>query len=311
MADPRVGELGGAPSLAPVILYASAAGGVTATAVFVTGLHLTDRDWGSSGLPLVISYAVALCAMLVIAVLSTVARWRFGLGRGGSAGHWVHVFVPIFLTVLVPLAVAFGGPVRDRWETSAWWAVAALCVHLGLALGAARQLSGPVRVGAVLGVVALLVAVVGVERISQFRWRVNDFRALDVPLVVPEIPGFDVTHAYPGRPGVRQLFLLLAERPDRPYEGRHVYVTVGRSQPANLPYPGLCWNRGEDRFMSDDTHVTLCLAEDRFELTMSPGPSDWSLEPLLRQITYRPVSARQLARLPGTDSGDTGPWAPD
>ncbi|MFC6016109.1 hypothetical protein ACFP2T_07870 [Plantactinospora solaniradicis] len=311
MADLRTGEVRGDLSLSPVILHATASGGVSAAAVFGAGLYLTDRDWGSSIGPLLVSFAVALCAMVVIAVLSTVARWRFGLGRGGSGGHWVHAIVPIFLTILVPLGVAYGGPVRDRWETSAWWAVAALCVHLGLALASARRLSGLVRVGAVVGLAALLAAVVGVERISQFRWRINDFRALGVPLVVPEIPGFQLVQAYPGRPGIRELFLLLSDRPDRPYEGRHVYGIVHRSRPADLPDPGICWYRSEDRFVSEDTRVTLCLAEDRFALTMWSGSTTGSLTPLLQQITHRPVSARQLARLPGTGSGGTGPWAPD
>ncbi|MGC4876091.1 hypothetical protein ACLQ26_07480 [Micromonospora sp. DT43] len=306
-----IGDRVDVPALRIETLHALACGAVSVAAVLAVGLWTVDQDWTMSIGPVFISLAASLCAAGVIAALSPVLR-TLVVRRRGLGVHLTHVLVPILLVVLIPVGVAIGGSVRDRWETTGYWAVFALCVHLALALATRRRLPGVARVGAVLAVVAMFVAVVGIERVSQLRWRVDDFRGLGVPLVVPEIPGFELTDAYPGQPGHPDLFLELSDRPARPY-GRTVTVLVQRTAGAGYPTSGRvsCWGRADDRLVSSDVGLVYCLAEKGFQMHIRPDPQMPSLAPLAPQVTLRRVEAQQLAELPGTDWQHSVGWTTD
>ncbi|MGW4466288.1 hypothetical protein [Micromonospora sp. NPDC004704] len=299
------------PALRIVTLHALACGAVSVAAVWAVGLWTADQDWTMSIAPTFISLAASLCAACVITALSPLLSVLV-MRRRELGAHLTHALVPILLVVLIPIGVAIGGPVRDRWETTGYWAVFALCVHVALALATRRRLPGLARVGAVLAVAAMFVAVVGIERASQLRWRVDDFRALGVPLVVPEIPGFELTYAYPGQPGHPDLFLELSDRPARPY-GRTVTVLVQRTAGTGYPTSGRvsCWGRADDRLVSNDGGLVYCLAEKGFEMHIRPDPQMPSLAPLAPQVTLRRVQAQLLAELPGTDWQRSTGWTTD
>ncbi|GIG87697.1 hypothetical protein [Plantactinospora endophytica] len=299
------------PPLRIVTLHALTCGAVSVAAVVAVGLWTADQDWTTSMGPVFISLAVALCAVCVIAALSPLL-WMLMMRRREPGAYLTHALAPILLVVLIPVGVAIGGPVRDRWETTGYWAVVTLCVHLALALATRRRLPGLARMGAILSVTAMIVAVVGIERASQLRWRVDDFRALGVPLVVPEIPGFELTYAYPGQPGHPDLFLELSERPARPY-GRTVTVLVRRTAGAGYPTSGRvsCWGRADDRLVSSDGSLVYCLAENGFEMHIRSDPQMPSLAPLAPRVTLRRVPAQQLAELPGTDWQRSVGWTTD
>ncbi|MEV4822571.1 hypothetical protein [Micromonospora sp. NPDC049274] len=299
------------PALRIETLHALACGTVSVTAVLAVGLWTADQDWTVSIGPMFLSLAAALCAACVIAALSRLP-WMLVMRRRGRGVHLAHALAPILLVVLIPVGVASGGPVRDRWETTGCWAVFTLCVHLAVALAARRRLPGLARVSAVFAVAAMFVAVVGIERASQLRWRVDDFRVLGVPLVVPEIPGFELTDAYPGQPGHPDLFLELSDRPARPY-GRTVTVLVQRTAGAGYPTSGRvsCRGRADDRLVSSDGGLVYCLAEKGFQMHIRPDPQMPSLAPLAPQVTLRRVEAQQLAELPGTDWQHSVGWTTD
>ncbi|MDG4825637.1 hypothetical protein O7635_27640 [Asanoa sp. WMMD1127] len=240
------------------------AGLLTAGGVAATSVALADRDFGATAGPIAGVWAAGLATTAVVAVYTLVRRLTAA-----------HVAVPLVAIVLVPLGVAIGGPARDGPAVAVCWAAAAFVAHLAVAHGA--RLAGA-------GVVLLVVvAAVAVGRLGQPVWRAGDFRAVGVPLMVVDLPGFAPTRAGAGRWSVQ---VVVAERP-YPDEaaGRQLTVTIA---PAWTP----CGAAGPT-VVAPDT-ARWCLTEH----VVFVHTRGWRVESALPAMALRPVEAKELARLP-------------
>jgi hypothetical protein len=263
---------------------------LTAAAVVAAGPRLVDADWGQSILPHVGLALLAVAATIAICAIQAV---RAGLGRiRPGVAPWLHVAVPPLLAVIAPIGVALGGPVRDRWATTALWAVVALLAHVAVAFA-----PGVPAVAAAGFVLVLLGGVVAVERANQLPWRANDFRAVGVPLLVPEVPGLELVGTHPGRYSVS---LALARHSPRPEPDRLVHGSI---QPARTAWPpDSCAGQGERRYVrrtqSGGVTLVFCVRGGGYVLTVWSEDPGFALEPLLDSVTLRPVSGTVLARFP-------------
>ncbi|MEV4534490.1 hypothetical protein AB0J82_11740 [Asanoa sp. NPDC049518] len=251
---------------------------VTVAGVVTGALLFADRDFGSTGGPIAGCFVTGLATTALVAAYAVVRRQP------------AHVFVPLVGTVAVPVAVATGGPFHDGRAIAVWWGAAAFVVHLAIASR---------RLAAALVAVGVVASAWLVGRVGQETWQAEDLRAVGVPLVVVDVPGFTPYRAGAGRERVE---VILA---DQPHRGRRITQTIYRSRCASTA-PTLI----------DDTvtsSVRLCAAGHvvvaRTELIYSqPGATGepWSIEPLVPSMTVRPVTAEDLARL-----GDVTPWEDD
>jgi hypothetical protein len=271
---------------------------ISAATVVVAGGLLVDADWGMSIVPY---FGVWLLAGAATIVSCAVQALRAGLRRGRpGVGPWLHVAVPPLLALIAPIGVALGGPVRDRWATTALWAAVALLAHLAVAVGGtagAPRVRAAAAAGLVVAMAGVLGGVVAVERASQLRWRANDFRAVGVPLLIPEIPGLELAGAYAGRYSVS---LALVRRSQRPEPNRLVQGTI---RPARTAWPPDSCASGADRRyarrnQTGDVTLVFCVQGGKFVLTVWSEDPGLAIEPLLGEITLRPVSGTVLAGFP-------------
>jgi hypothetical protein len=269
------------------LLDGLAGGLISATAVIAVGLILMDADWGSPAGPITVLLMTILATTAALALRRVLAHRHCGR---------IHVLVPPLLAVLIPIGVAAGGPIRDRYETTAIWAAIAVLAHLTLAALAQPRLRAGLRIAATVGLATACLATVLVERGCQRRWRAGDFQAVGVPLIAPELPGFELTGAYPGR--YRVLLVLTAR--SGPLALSTVEVGVETSPPAGSL--GSCAGRTEQPFVvqvpGSMPSGVFCLRDGTFRMWLHPGPAAASIEPLLDQVTVRPVPASKLANLP-------------
>jgi len=221
--------------------------------------------------------------------------------RRSTASRW-HLVVPLAVTVAVPLGVAAGGPFRDGRAVAVCWATAALVTHLAIAYGSGRRRAGP-RLAAAVVVVVVVASAVVIGRLGQATWRAADLRAVGVPLMVVDVPGFAATRAGAGRHSVQ---VVIADRPyPRELGGRQLTVTTSRAnQPCGGPGPTII---DETAAGLGPRTVRYCLAARGYVVIVQAHPSypgeggaaeHWSIEPLLRSMTLREATAEELAHLP-------------
>jgi hypothetical protein len=283
------------------------AGTVTALGVAVAVSNVADSDWGSSGVPAAVALVSGLITTAVLAAVVLVLAFR---GRRQNS----HLLVPLGFIVVVPYGISLGGPARSPWVLALLWAVVAIVTHTALAVAARPSDIRRSLVAAGMTVVALAGAVV-IERASQVSWRADRFRAVGVPLVILDVPGFQPKRAGAGEYSIH---VILTDQPgssDRAERsiGVTIEATSGRASACTdatepvLPQA----RRGEPR-----TVVLLCQFAPAFDVTVVAQPyhldrrasaaSPWSIDPLVQQMKLRPVSAEELARLLPTEN-----WEPD
>ncbi|MGW0433701.1 hypothetical protein ACWDV4_14330 [Micromonospora sp. NPDC003197] len=274
---------------------------VSALAVVVVALRLTDEDWHSSPLPIPVLW---LAGVVTTAVLAGVVLLLAGRRRS----HPVHLLVPLASMVVIPMGVTAGGQARDKWTIAICWAIVVLVVHLALAM-AARPVSVRRASLAALAIVVAPTGAVLVERVSQVAWRADDFRAVGVPLVMVDVPGFHAVHAGAGNYSVA-IDLADHHRADIS-AGRTLRVVIepawGRERCDGTTDRVLIEPKSDDRL----SIVELCLDDPAYQITVtsysaadsrdSSDREQRSLGPLMNQMTLRPVSAEDLARLPPTN----------
>ncbi len=276
------------------------AGTVTAVGVVTGALVFADRDFGSTAGPIAGCLATGLATTVLVAAYVIVRR--------RTASQW-HVLVPLFGTLVVPIGVAAGGPFHDGRAVAVWWGIAAFVAHLAIAFGRDRR--GRPRLGAALVVLLVVASAWLVGRVGQVTWQTEDLRAVGVPLVVVDLPGFT---PYLAGAGTASVEVVLAERahPDES-SGRRITVTIYRG-PTSPPCVSSVPTMIDDaevgprtvRFcLADPAHVVIARAEPVYPRKNSAGEF-WSIEPLVPSMTLRPVTAEDLARL-----GDVTPWETD
>lgn len=275
----------------------------TATVVLLLGLTVMDQDWGMSAGPLLLTWLAGAGATLVLLMVWMASR------ASAASRDWPHALVPLLFAVVAPVLVAAGGPARDRVQTTVLWTVLALLTHAVLTvLTAAHRVRWRARTASLIALALVFAAAVGVERASQASWRARDFRAVGVPLVVPEVPGYLLSRAAPGQ---RSIFVILS--PEHPTFGpyQRIGVEIGPSTPDR---PGSCRRAASDRFLLGSGQaedglrgLVLCLDGHDFQMWLIPiDQAVPDLDPLLDQIKLRRVGATDLARYP---AGWT--WEPD
>jgi len=278
------------------------AGTITAAGVVAGALVFADRDFGSTAGPIAGCLATGLATTALVAAYVIVRR--------RTVSQW-HVLVPLVGTFLVPVGVAAGGPFHDGRAVAVCWGMAAFVAHL--AIEYARGRHGKPRLGAALVVVLAVASAWLVGRVGQVTWQTEDLRAVGVPLVVVDVPGFT---PYLAGAGTASVEVVLAERP-HPDEssGRRITVTIYRG-PASPPCGSSAPTMIDDavgevgprtvRFcVAEPAHVVVARAEPVYRQGNSAAEF-WSIEPLLPSMTLRPVTAEDLARL-----GDVTPWETD
>jgi hypothetical protein len=265
---------------------------LSATAVTVAGLLVVDADWGASAGPVAVLWLTVLTTTAALAlhrVLTPRARRR--------GGDRAHILVPLLLAAVIPVGVVAGGPVRDRYGTTAVWALIALLTHLTLAIVTRPGLRKRARAAAIAGLAVACLAAVAVERVSQRPWRAGQFRAVGVPLVAPEVPGYALTGAYAGRYSV---LLLLTARSAGPLASATIDVGIETSPPAGSL--GSCAGHTGEPFVvrvpGSEPTALFCLRGGAFRLWLHPGAAGADIEPMLHRITLRTVPAGELARYP-------------
>lgn len=267
---------------------------VTTAAVLVAAPGLADADWGQSIGPAFFT-VVAGCSAALVVALDVVLR------RPGGA-TW-HVAVPLLLIPVAPLGTAACGPAREPWVVAACWAAAAATAHVAIAT--ARRPAAPAAggrrwfrtVAAAASLLAVVTVGLAIQRAGQITWRANDFRAVGVPLLIPEVPGFHPTRAGAGRSSVQ---VVLSERafPDE-HLGRTFTATIGRT----TAVPGadaVALPTGDPRY------VVVLMSQPIYPSATATTAVDWSLRPLVPLVRLRPATGDELARLPWASR-----WEPD
>jgi hypothetical protein len=273
---------------------------VSVTAVFL-GAPLVDQDWGMSVSPFVLMWCLAVAAIGAQAVGHRL--WP------GDGWRWAHILVPVAVAVLAPFVAHWGGPVRDEWESVSLLAALAVVGHAGVTVLTSPRARLWARGAVVLVWVLALTATVTVERAAQERWRARDLEAAGVPLVVPQVPGFTLAGAAPGR-YTRVVMVVLSDRPTDPYRGRALDVTI---TPTSSTYPAnWCSGRDGQRYVNSGSagagyaSVVLCPAGTGCQILITPRSAQIDLPSLLNRIEASPMSARALARTPRMSG-----WEPD
>lgn len=262
---------------------------VTMSMVAVVGWAVVDRDWGGSGSWLMLTW---------LAGCGTTGALLVGWAWRRILGDLPHVLTPVLFAVVVPPLVAAGGPARDRAQTTALWVAMALLTHVVLAVLTAPRRGGWLRAGSLVLLALAAVAAVSVERARQVSWRAGDFRVVGVPLVAPQVPGYSLSRAEPGR---YSIFLVLAVDAPAAGQDRRIDVQIGRATPTGTP--GSCRDTRADRFASpgDGGGLVLCLGDHAFQMWLSPaGQPAQNLKLLLDQVTLQPITASRLARYPAS-----------
>jgi hypothetical protein len=239
--------------------------GVTALVAFLAlPPQSLPHKYHDGDVNLLIPYGVRSVLAAGFAILVVLLTWG---RRGGRAAHWRHLAVPPVLVVLIPVGLAVCGGARSRWGTGLLCAAVAVLVHVSLGLPRRRT-----RV-VVLGLIGGVAAVIAVS--MQTPWRAEDFRATGLPLVVADVPGYELTGTYAD---VGVIFLAYE---DTGGARRQLDATIGR---------GGC--RAEQFCVALDGGYTLAL--DHPYLIGNYGVRD----AVPTGITVRPVSARYLASFP-------------
>lgn len=251
---------------------------------------------------------VPLLWLAVLATMAALAVHRLLLLRTRPPdGVAPHVLLPLPLAIVILVGVNASGRATDPVGTTVTWALVTLLAHLVLGAGWRRRGNWRQASARAALVAVVLVGLVGagvlLGRASQPRWRAADFRAVGVPLVVPELPGYELTGTYAGRYSVR---LRLEARTEFPPGGRYLLAIVERTSPTADPGP--CQGRpiGQpflERPDQDHRPALVCLPGGEAVLSLFPRPDGGRVEALLPLITVRPATAAELARYPDEDLG--------
>jgi hypothetical protein len=283
-----------APSVRSALLDAVPHGVVTAGAVAAVfaGLdkvHVTRAyDGGDETRGLYLGLLAVTGAALVSSVVVIVRN------LSGVRSPRTHAVVPLFLGPVVPLVLFAGGGERSRLKSGALWTAAAVALHLVLGLAARQRLARRILRTA-LGF-ALICAVAFLVALGcQERWRAENFRAVGLPLYLPEVPGYQLTSSYAG---YRNVIMLLEKDPAHPQTSHRIDVWISRR---SLWPPLPCVPGRADRFVDKPGEpgagLMFCLPENAV-MVLRPRDGTPSIEALFPTIVARQVDASVLARHP-------------
>ena len=263
-------------------------GSITATAIGVIlgsldkyqvpGFADMDGTIGLAG-----ALVASVVAVVLIAAVGVLGGRRLGIRRSGGHALAALILIP---AAVVPLVI---GGERNRFEAGLIWGTASVCFHVALAYALARgRWQRWMAVGLVMPCTAAALATWG----SQHRWRAQKFEAVRVPLVVPDIPGYQLTGTWAGHHTISMAL--------RRTDGRRLYAIVGHQDPGRsdcmpgsdrprtLPPPES--GQGPEQAM-------FCL-RDNAALTLVARDGSARLADLLPVIAVREVDGSELADYP-------------
>jgi hypothetical protein len=283
------------PSVRSALLDAVPYGVVTAGAVSVAfaclaKVHVTRAYDGGDGTRGLLVGLLAVTGATVVISVVVIAR-----NLSGVRSPRTHVLVPLLLGPAVPLVLIAAGGERSRLESGALWAAATLALHLLLGLAARQGLARRIRHTAALGLALTCGVTFLIASGCQERWRAGNFRAVGLPLYLPEVPGYRLTSTYAG---YRNVIMLLEEDPAHPQTSHRidVWISHGSPRPAQPCVPG-----GPDRFVDKpgqpSAGLVFCLPENAV-MALWPRDGTPSIEVLFPTIVARKVDASVLARHP-------------
>lgn len=269
----------------------AAAGGATygliTAGAIVTVLHCLSRyqvhDYADRDAS--IGLAGSLIAV-VAAVTLVAAAGRIGGRLPGLRRPQWHVFVPLLLVPMAVVPLVLGAE-RNRVEAALLWGCAAVTVHVLLAYApVGRSWRRWVSATLVLPCAAATLTTWG----CQHRWRAQKFQAVGLPLIVPEVPGYQLTGTWAGRYSIRTAL--------RGPSGRRLYGVV---EAASVRYGGC--GPGSDRrwrvsSAGDGLERAMSCLRDGTMLTLIPGGGSAGIADVLPHVRLREVDASVLADLP-------------
>jgi hypothetical protein len=272
------------PPTAPRQMWPGSAvcGLISVAGLAVVFAHLSDHHVPGA-------YSSDLSVVLTLGPVVALVCALGGYAAGRRAGsRWLrrHAVLPFLLVALVPATVGLAGGEWSKLETGALWGATAMALHLLVGTRARRR-------WIVAGLVLTVAVAYGGTVLGQQRWRTQLFARLDLPLYVPDVPGYRVAGAYPGT-GRAYLTLRTGAAPD---SATDLVVTIERYPPFER-----CRTEPAARWVSPPSvppgGLWFCLP-DSAVLTISaewPGTRQW--DRLLPAVRLRPADARVLAALP-------------